>query len=51
VFVRLGGTAAMADWARENPTEFYRIYSKLLPLQVAGENGPLEVVLRIAPHD
>jgi UV DNA damage repair endonuclease len=51
VFTRLGGTAAMAEWARENQTEFYRLYGKLLPLQVSGENGALEVVLKIAPHD
>lgn len=41
VFNRLGGTAGMAEWAKENKTQFYQIYSKLLPLQVngAGDNG------------
>ena len=39
VFVRLGGTAAMAKWAKENPTEYYRIYSKLIPVEGPGENG------------
>ena len=39
VFQRLGGTAAMAAWAEKNQTEFYRIYAKLLPLQVSGEDG------------
>lgn len=34
VFVRLGSTAAMAAWARKNETEFYRIYARLLPIQV-----------------
>lgn len=34
VFTRIGGTAAMADWARENRTEFYRLYAKLVPQQV-----------------
>jgi UV DNA damage repair endonuclease len=34
VFNRLGGTAGMAEWAIENRTQFYQIYSKLLPLQV-----------------
>lgn len=34
VFTRLGSTAAMADWARENLTEFYRIYARLLPTEV-----------------
>ena len=34
VFTRLGGTAAMARWAEENQTEFYKIYAKLLPTDV-----------------
>lgn len=44
VFVRLGGTAAMAKWANENQTEFYKIYSRLLPHEVSGPNGgPIEI--------
>jgi hypothetical protein len=39
VFVRLGGTAAMAEWAGKNPTEFYKIYARLLPIEGPGENG------------
>lgn len=39
VFVRLGGTAAMARWAKKNQTEFYRLYGRLLPHEVTGENG------------
>ena len=31
VFTRLGGTAAMAEWARRNQTEFYRLYARLIP--------------------
>ena len=31
VFTRLGGTAAMAAWARRNQTEFYRLYARLIP--------------------
>lgn len=34
VFTRLGGTAAMAEWAKENQSDFYRIYAKLIPQQV-----------------
>jgi hypothetical protein len=34
VFNRLDGTAGMARWARENQTEFYKLYAKLLPIQV-----------------
>ena len=46
VFVRLGGTKAMSDWAEENRTEFYRIYARLLPIetQVSGPNGqPIQI--------
>lgn len=45
VFVRLGGTAAMAEWAKENQTAFYSLYSKLLPHEVTTPDGqPFQVV-------
>jgi hypothetical protein len=34
VFNRLDGTAGMAKWAEENPTQFYQIYAKLLPTDI-----------------
>ena len=34
VFTRLGGTAAMAKWAKDNQTEFYRLYARLIPTDV-----------------
>ena len=37
VFTRLGGTAAMADWARNNQAEFYRLYARLIPTDSATE--------------
>ena len=37
VFTRLGGTAAMAEWATENKTEFYRIYARLLPIDMSAD--------------
>ena len=44
VFVRLGSTAQMAKWAEENQTEFYKIYARLLPHEVTGQDGgPIEV--------
>lgn len=33
VFVRLGSTSAMADWARANQTEFYKMYGRLAPTE------------------
>lgn len=34
VFNRLGGTHAMAAWAKDNLTDFYRLYAKLIPQQI-----------------
>lgn len=33
VFELIGGVPRFALWAHENPTEYYRIYAKLLPSQ------------------
>jgi hypothetical protein len=30
-FDDLGGVTALAEWAREHPTEFYRLWAKMLP--------------------
>ena len=45
VFTRLGGTAAMAEWARENPTEFYKLYARLIPAQAQLDVFSLERVI------
>lgn len=48
VFESLGGTDHMKKWAEENPSHFYNIYAKLLPLQVTGEGGgPIESSLTV----
>lgn len=39
VFVKLGGTAAMARWAKRNPDEFYRIYARMIPHEMTGPDG------------
>lgn len=39
VFIRLGGTAAMANWAENNQTEFYKIYARMLPVEGPGKGG------------
>lgn len=33
-FKKIGGWQALADWAEDNKTEFYRIWSKTLPREV-----------------
>lgn len=41
VFDELGGVDGMRAWASENQTDYYRIYSKLLPNAHEGtEDGP-----------
>ena len=30
-FICLGGVGGMVDWASQNPNEFYKLYTKLLP--------------------
>lgn len=39
VFEKIGGRDEMARWAKENQTEFYRLYGRLLPTEVTGEGG------------
>lgn len=39
VFKELDGVAGMAKWAKDNPTEFYKIYSRLLPIEGPGDKG------------
>lgn len=39
VFTKLGGTAAMARWAKANETEFYRLYARLVPHELTGKDG------------
>lgn len=34
VFLRLGGTTRMAEWAEDNQTDFYKIYARLIPADV-----------------
>jgi hypothetical protein len=31
VFEKIGGRDAMAEWAKANLTEFYRLYARLIP--------------------
>lgn len=37
VFDAIGGVNHMTTWAMDNSTEFYRMYSKLMPLQLTGD--------------
>ena len=41
VFDKIGGIDAMASWATDNRSEYYRIYSRLAPVsqEVSGPDG------------
>ena len=38
-FGNLGGVKHMTTWAKENPTEFYKIAAKLIPTEITGKDG------------
>lgn len=47
VFDMIGGREAMAKWAKENPSEFYKLYGKGMPHEITGEEGgPISVVVK-----
>lgn len=41
VFANLGDIEGMTEWARANPTEYYKIAARLIPVeqQITGANG------------
>lgn len=48
VYEGLGGHAAFIQWARENPTEYYRIAARLIPTE-KGEHDderPVTIIIR-----
>jgi hypothetical protein len=54
-FDDLGGTAALVTWAKENPTAFYQLYSKLIPTEVdatiSGKAGAPAVQVQIVKSE
>ena len=46
VYEDIGGHEAFASWARENPTEFYRIASRLIPTEITGPDHGVTIVIR-----
>lgn len=43
-FDELGGVPALKTWAQANPTAFYQLWGKMLPLQIAGDpDAPIKV--------
>lgn len=42
-FERIGGVAALSEWAASNPGEFYRICGRLIPGEMAARTGPSQL--------
>lgn len=47
-FDKAGGAKAMTVWAKANPTEFYKLYARLIPVEHVGEGGegPIATVVK-----
>ena len=45
----IGGNADFATWAKENPTEFYRIASRLIPTEMASQGTSINVIVNRFP--
>lgn len=42
-FDQLGGVKSLKAWADENPTEFYKLWGRMLPQEIGGKDGgPIE---------
>jgi len=43
-FERMGGVPSLVKWGKKHPGEFYRLWLRLLPIQLTGMNNqPIEV--------
>ncbi len=49
VYEDIGGNTAFAAWAKENPTEFYRIASRLIPTEMASQGTSINVIVNRFP--
>lgn len=46
VYEEIGGNTAFAAWAKENPTDFYKIASRLIPTEIASrENSGITIIV------
>ena len=47
-FDGIGGAVTLVAWAQANPTEFYKLYARLIPVEHTGEGGagPIQTVVK-----
>ena len=51
-FEQLGGIAGLVEWGRHNPTGFYNLWVKILPLQVnVGEDRNWTITVKTMDGD
>ena len=43
-FDERGGVPALLEWAEANPTPFYQLVGRLIPVEVTGEDGGALVI-------
>lgn len=48
-FDEMGGAPALVKWGAENPTEFYKLVTKLIPTEITGPDGSAPVWVINAP--
>lgn len=51
-FQLIGGVPRLAAWAHEHPSDFYKLYAKLLGNQIhldVGDDGVIKIIHSIAP--
>lgn len=47
-FEQLGGVEALVQWGKKERSEFYKLYAKLLPVQITGDkDNPVTVVTKV----
>ena len=50
-FEEMGGWENLARWGADNETEFYRLWSKMIPHEVTGEDGgDISVTIKKVVH-
>ena len=47
-FEQSGGFEDLTAWAKENRTEFYKLYARLIPVEHVGEGGegPISTIVK-----
>lgn len=47
-FQGMGGVEGLTKWAQANPTEFFKLYARLIPVEHVGEGGtgPIATVVK-----